>query len=1038
MIAALIRTALHYRWIVLISTMALVTLGLWSFSQMKIDAYPDISSQMVQVITTYPGRAPEEVERQVTIPVEIAMRNVPKVETIRSRTIFGLSVVQMIFEEGTESYWARQRVQEKLSSLALPDGAEAELGPLATAYGEMLRYELVSDGRYDLMELRTLNDWVVIPRFLRAAGVAEVSNFGGYEKQHGVLLNPAQLLRYGLSVNDVVEAIQTNNASAGGSVLSRGSMSFVIRGRGALQSEQEIGSIFIKSIGGTPIYVRDVADVRLDSKVPAGIFSKNTTDEAVEGIVLLRKGENPSEVLGRVQAAVDELNNEGLPEGVRVEPYYDRSNLINSTLHTVSHSVTLGIGLVVLVLLAFLGRPSLAMLVALTIPFSLLFALVLMYGAGIPIGLLSIGAIDFGIIVDGAVIMSENIARRLDEREHAVSDERRSVGQTVLAAALEVERPVFFSILMVVGAFLPLLTLTHIEGLLFRPMAMTIVFALLGAALFALLVVPVLATMLFRNGYREWENPVLIWLSEHYARVLSWAMHHRWPMVISSTVALFAVLAVVVPRMGSEFLPYMDEGVVWVRANFPEGTSLQQTSQFGQRLRQVALEFPDIEFVAVQTGRNDSGTDPYPPSRIEMMVGPKSRDQWTQFTRKQALVAALGARFRSEFPTTRFNFTQPIIDSVTEDANGTSANMAIEFSGADSDVLLGLARRAETLLKQVPGAMDVNIEQEGPQPQLVIEPDRALCARYNVSIEDVTLLIDTAIGGAPIGTLYEGERRFDIATRFAPEHLGSPQALGRLPVYNSDGVPIPLAQVARINIVDGQTMIARADGRRRLTVRSDIVGRDQGGFVAEAQRLFDQEIQVPPGYRATWLGMFENLKRAGEHFKLLVPATIAVIYLLLLAMFASQRAALILLLAIPFAFVGGAVALYLRGMNINVSSGVGFAAVFGVSIMNGVLIVRTITDLRMQGISLEDAIRQGSVRCLRPILIASLVAILGLVPASLATGLGSDVQRPLATVIVWGLFSATVMTLLLVPILYRLFVPKLPIMETDKNEWSGV
>jgi len=1037
MIPALIRAALHYRWIVLIGAIIVMVLGLWSFTRMKIDAYPDISAQMVQVITTYPGRAPEEVERQVTIPVEIAMRNVPKVETIRSRTIFGLSVVQLIFEEGTESYWARQRVQEKLSGLDLPEGAAAELGPLATAYGEVLRYELVSDGRYDLMELRTLNDWVVIPRLLRASGVAEVANFGGYAKQHGVLLDPAQLLRFGLSVNDVVDAIQTNNASAGGSVLSRGSMSFVIRGRGALQDEAEIGSIFIKSIGGTPIYVRDVAEVRLDSKVPAGIFSKDLTDESVEGIALLRKGENPSEVLAKVQAAVSELNAEGLPEGVSVEPFYDRSNLVESTLHTVGHSVMLGIGLVVLVLLAFLGRPSLAALVALTIPFSLLFALVLMYGAGIPIGLLSIGAIDFGIIVDGAVIMAENIARRLDEAGHEPEHERPSTAQTVLAAALEVERPVFFSILMIVGAFLPLLTLTRIEGLLFRPMALTIVFALGGAALFALLVVPVLAVLLFRTGYREWENPVLARLSIQYAALLTWLMHHRWRAVAAAAALLVGVFVLIVPRMGTEFLPYMDEGVVWVRANFPEGTSLQQTSHFGRRLREVALEFPDIQFVAVQTGRNDSGTDPYPPSRIEMMVGPKPRDTWVQFRRKQELVAALGARFRSEFPTTRFNFTQPIIDSVTEDTNGTSANMAIEFSGTDSDVLLNLARRAEALLKRVPGAMDVNIEQEGPQPQLVIQPDRSLCARYNVRIEDVTRLIDTAIGGAPIGTLFEGERRFDIVSRFAPNHLRSPQALGRLPVYNAAGIPIPLAQVAQIEIVDGQTMIARADGRRRLTVRSDIVGRDQGSFVADAQRLFDREIKVPPGYRAAWLGMFENLKRAGEHFAWVVPAAIAVIYLLLLATFASQRAALILLLAIPFAFVGGAIALYLRGMNLNVSSGVGFAAVFGVSIMNGVLIVRTITDLRSRGEPLEDAILQGAVRCLRPILIASLVAILGLVPASLATGLGSDVQRPLATVIVWGLFSATVMTLLLVPVLYRLFVPSLSTSQTDVFEDAG-
>lgn len=1019
MMPALIRAALQRRWLVLIATLALAALGLWASLRMQVDAYPDISAQMAQVITTYPGRAPEEVERQVTIPIEIAMRNVPRVETIRSRTIFGLSVVQMIFEEGTESYWARQRVQEKLAGLDLPEGASAELGPLATAYGEVLRYELVSDGRYDLLELRTFNDWNVIPRLLRASGVAEVANFGGYAKQHAVLLDPAQLQRYGLSVRDVVEAVQSNNASAGGSVLSRGSMSFVIRGRGSLQNEEEIGAIFIKSIGGTPIYLHDVAQVQLDAKVPAGIFSRDLKDEAVEGIVLLRRGENTSDVLARVQQAIGELNGGELPEGVRVVPYYDRSHLVDSTLHTVGHSVGLGISLVVGVLLFFLGRPKLAALVALTIPFSLLFALLLMYFAGIPIGLLSIGAIDFGIIVDGAVIMAENIARRLDQAEPGEDS-----GQTVLAAALEVERPVFFSILMIVGAFLPLLTLTRIEGLLFRPMAMTIVFAMLGAMLFSLFVVPALATLLFKNGYREWHSPLLAWLYPRYRALLQWLLQHRARAIGAAAALLAGVFILSVPRLGTEFLPYMDEGVIWVRANFPEGTALKQTAQFGRRLREVALEFPDIRFAVAQTGRNDSGTDPYPPSRIEMMVGPKPHGDWVQFRRKQDLVAALGARFREEFPTTRFNFTQPIIDSVTEDSNGTSANMAIEFSGSDSGVLLDLARRAEVLLKQVPGAMDVNIEQEGPQPQLVIQPDRAWCARYNVRVEDVTQLIDTAIGGAPIGDLYEGERRFDIVARFAPGFLTSPQALGRLPVHNSQGIPIPLAQVAHIDIIDGQTLIARADGRRRMTVRSDIVGRDQGSFVADAQALLQQQISVPAGYRATWLGMFENLQRAGAHFRLLVPATITVIYLLLLATFSSHRPALILLLAIPFAFVGGAVALYLRGMHLNVSSGVGFAAVFGVSIMNGVLIVRTIGELRLAGAPLDQAILQGAERCLRPILIASLVAILGLLPASLATGLGSDVQRPLATVIVWGLFSATAMTLLLVPVLYRLFAPR--------------
>src|SRR5262249_9625518 len=586
------------------------------------------------------------------------------------------------------------------------------------------------------MELRTLNDWVVIPRLLRTPGVAEVSNFGGYLKQYTVTLKPSQLERYGLALSDVLDALKTNNADAGGSVLSRGSMSFVIRGRGALRDLATIRAPCSKSIGGTPVYLRDVAEVSLESRIPSGIYSKDYTDDSVEGIVLMRRGENPSEVLVEVKKAIDELNETRLPEGVRIDAFYDRTHLVENTLSTVAHSVLLGITLVVLVLLLFMGRPAIALLVALTIPFSLLFALVLMYFVNIPIGLLSIGAIDFGIIVEGAVIMADSIVHRLSASRAEGS--RRGVFQTIVAAALEVERPVFFSILMIIGAYLPLLTLTRIEGLLFRPMALTIVFALLGALLFALMVVPALALVFFRHGYQEWENPVLRWFRPRYADILTRLLRARWLVAGAMVVLVAGVFVLIVPRLGTEFLPYMDEGVIWVRANFPEGTSLQQTAQFGRRLREIGFEFPEVHFVTVQAGRNDSGTDPFPPSRIEMMIGPKPREEWRQFKTKQELVAALGARFRAEFPTTRFNFTQPIIDSVTEDTNGTSANLAVEFAGPDLDVLLDLGRQTVALLQRVPGAVDVNIEQEGPQPQLVIQPDRALCARYNVRIEDVT------------------------------------------------------------------------------------------------------------------------------------------------------------------------------------------------------------------------------------------------------------------------------------------------------------
>jgi len=1019
-----IEAALRHRWAVLVLTVALALLGVWSFTQQKIDAYPDISGQMVTIITTFPGRAPEEVARQVTIPIERAMGSVPRVETIRSRTIFGLSVVQLSFEEGVDGYWARQRVEENLSGVDLPDAAKPELGPLATAYGEILRYELTSDGTADLMELRTLNDWVVIPRLVRVAGVADVTNFGGLAKQYAATLQPAQLMRFGLTLGDVVDALRTNNADAGGSVLSRGSMSFVVRGRGALRDPQAIESTFVKSVNGTPIYARDVATVGLDAKVPSGIFSKDRTDQSVEGIVLMRRGQNPSEVLLRVDDAIRVLNETELPDGVRIVPFYDRQHLVDETLRTVTRSVLLGIGLVILVLLFFLGRPSLAALVALTIPFSLLFALVLMGIVDIPIGLLSIGAIDFGIIVDGAVIMVDSIAHRVGSL--AQPGGRRDMSKMILAAAQSVQRAIFFSMLMIIAAYLPLLTLTRIEGLLFRPMAITIVFALIGAMFFALITIPVLATFLVRRGDTEWENPLLRWFRPVYGTIIHRLLQARYAVITAAALLIMTVFIFVAPRLGVEFLPYIDEGVIWVRANFPEGTSLEQTARFGARIREIVLGLPDVDFVSVQTGRNDSGTDPFPPSRMEIMIGPKPRAEWRRFHDKHELLEALGTSLRDEFPTARFNFTQPIIDSVTEDTNGTSANLAVEFQGPDPEVLLRLARQAVELLRQVPGAVDVNIEQEGPQPQLVIQPDRALCARYNVRIEDVQKLIDTAVGGQPVASLYEGDRRFGIAVRFDPRSLSSPAAIGRLPIQTGDGATIPLAEIAHIELLDGQTTIAREGGRQRLTVRSDIVGRDQGGFVAEAQARLGAAVEIPRGYRVSWLGMFENLARARRHFALVIPVTVALIYALLVVTFRSQAAALLLLLSVPFAFTGGAVALYVRGMHLNVSTGVGFAALFGVSIMNGVLMVRSITTSRLQGMAAEDAIVEGSLHCLRPILMASLVAILGLLPASLATGLGSDVQRPLATVIVWGLFSAMTLTLFVVPVLYRVVLPALP------------
>ena len=1034
MISRLIQILFRYRWAVLLAALLVVVAGVLAYRQMSIDAYPDISDLMVQVITTYPGRAAEDVERQITVPLEVQLRNVPKVEVIRSRTIFGLSLVQMIFEEGTEQYWARQRVLEKLANIDLPPGANAQMGPASTAFDEILRYELVSDGTHSLMLQRELNDWLIVPRLLKVPGVSDVSNFGGLSRQFSVTFRPADLNRYGIGVGDVADAVRGNNAAAGGSVLRRGAESFVIRSSGTLLNIRQIENIFVKSIGGTPVYLKDVANVELDALPPNGIFAKDKMDEVVEGIVIERRGENASKVLKGVVEAIKEINDSReLPKGLTLRIYYNREELVTSTLETVAHSVTLGITLVVLILLVFLGRPSIAFLVALTIPFSLLFALTLMYLTNIPIGLLSIGAIDFGIIADGAIIVAENIARRLGEATER--DGKPHVVQVVLGAILEMERAVFFSVLMVVVAYLPLLSLTRIEGLLFRPMAITMVYALLGSLIFALFVVPVLATYLFRNGYHEWQNPVLVFIRPIYGRIIEFLLAFRW--IVAAVVFCFfiGVCVKVAATLGIEFLPYMDEGVIYVRVSYPEGTSLQQNHELTKRFREVVREFPDIDFIGAQSGRNDSGTDPFPPNRLEMMIGPKPREAWTQFRGepKGVLIAALRKRFQEEFPTVRFNFTQPIIDNVLDDTNGTSANLAIELSGPDPAKLSELADKTVNMLKKIRGAIDISIEQEGPQPQLIIHPDRDLCARYNIKIDDVVKLINTSLGGDPVGVVYEGERRFDIVAKFDRSSTYSVQAIGQLPIFNADGAPIPLSQVAKIELVDGQTMIARENGKRRLTVRTDVVGRDQKGFADEAEGRFKEEIldplpehKLPPGYRYEFIGMYRNLQHALSHFMVVLPITVLLLLGMLLFTFKSFKCALILLMCLPFAMIGGVIALKVRGMNLNVSTCVGFAALFGVSIMDGVLMLRAITTWRQRGMSKREAILHGAQDRIRPILLASLVAMLGLLPASLATGLGSDVQRPLATVIVWGLFSSTMLTLFVVPVVYDLMSPHVP------------
>ena len=1014
-----VATALKNRWLALGLAGVVAGIGVWSFTRMNVDAYPDISGVEVELITTYPGRAAEEVEQQISIPLERAMASIPHAEVIRSRTIFGLSDVQIIFEPDVEDYWARQVVFEKIGDANLPSDAQSSMGPLATAYGEIYRYQLIGDKDHGPLELRTLNDWVITPRLLRAKGVVDVENFGGLGKQYAVHLDRNKLAQYGVKLQEVTAAIKANNSSGGGSLMERGSTSLVIRGLGRIKDYKELENILIKNSNGTNVFIRDVGQVVVDHLPLTGIFGKDDIDNGVEGIVVMRRGANPSATLDNIKEAVEELNKSILPKGVSLVPFYDRTSLIEDTLHTVLHNTALGIILVVIVLFLFLGDPKIAFIVALTIPGSLLVALLLMKLTGIPISLLSVGAIDFGIIVDGAIIISENIIRHLHDQAESGKDV--SISDTILQATEQVQKPMLFSMLIVIVAYLPLLSLQYIEGLLFRPMAITLCFALFGALLIALYLVPALSSVLFKKAQKEKENTFFDKLTRGYEKLLPLVLKNRLKVVGGVVVLFIVVIVGVIPRLGTEFLPYMDEGVFWLRANFPEGISLQENAKYAHELRRFIHEFQEVSFVTSQTGRNDAGTDPFPTNRLEMMVGLKDRSDWKNYHSKLDLEAAIREKLVSEFPTTKFNLTQPIIDSVTEDTTGTSADLAIELVGPDLDQLRRIAEKTVTALRQVQGAVNVDIEQEGPQPQLQIKIDKNRLAQYQLSADTVNDVINTAVGGLPVSQIYEGERKFDILTKYAPEYVNTPEKIGLLPAFNDQGEAIPLAQVADIRVRDGQTLIAREDGMRRITVRCDIRNRSQGDFVEAAKLKFHSSIQLPEGYSAEWLGMFENLERARNHFALLIPLTIFVIFLLLIITFRSFERASLVLLTVPFSLIGGTMALWIRHMHLSVSAGVGLTSLFGVATMHGVLMVSYINQLwDEKNCTLDEAITRGATLRLRPIVMTAIVAILGLLPASLATGIGSDVQRPIATVVVWGLFSSAFLTLFVIPALYRI------------------
>jgi len=1015
LIAKLLRFALHQRFLAVLTGLVLVGVGVWDFNRLKIEAYPDISDTQVIVVTLFPGHAAEEVEQQVTVPIERALNSTPSVIARRSRTIFGLSVVELTFSYGTDDYFARQVVLEKLRDAILPDGVTPTLGPLSTPIGELYRYKMESND-CDAMQLRELEDWVIEPRFLQVPGVADVVPFGGLIKQYQIEIDPLALDKYDLSINQIAQAVNANNQNAGGALLDNRQQSMVIRGVGLVQSTSDIENIVVTEAKGVPVFIRDLGRVKIGAAPQTGIFGINDQSDGVEGIVLMRRGENPSDVLKGIHEAVEELNSSRLPAGVRIDPIYDRTELVDNTLHTVEHTLLEGLVIVVAVLFLFLGSVRAALLTAVTIPLSLLFAFVCMHYSKIPANLLSLGALDFGIIVDGTLVMVEHIVHTLSERQQENS--RNGMLASIRDAALEVERPIFFSLIIIISAYLPLFTLERVERRLFTPMAFTVCYALLGSMLLALTIIPVLATYLFRGRAKAWENPVLAWLYRWYGGVLSITMR-RVALVVLIAAAVVGGTLLIAGFLGSEFLPQLDEGVIWVRANFPAGISLTKSAEMASRIRSLLRQAPEVKMVSSQTGRNDSGTDPYGPNRNELFVPLNPYNTWKPGKVKADLVEEFSQKLRAAIPGAAFSFTQPIIDNVTEAVTGSPADLAVIISGPDLNRLRQLANETLTILQTVRGAADTATEQEADQAQLRIGINRQEVARYGINVRDVQDVIELAIGGRAVSTLFEGERRFDITVRFIPEARTDPTAIANILIPTREGGRVPLSQLAGIQIVNGATIIARRENQRQISVRTNIRGRDQGSFVAEAQARFDAAIKLPPGYHVEWGGQFENLQRARKRLTIILPITIAIIFALLFLTFGSVGDAGLVLMNVPFSLVGGILALYLRGIHLSVSAAVGFISLFGVAVMSGVLVVAEINRQRAEpGVRLEDAIVQGALAQMRPVLMMVLVALLGMVPAARATGIGSDVQRPLATVVVGGLLSTLFLTLLALPSFY--------------------
>ncbi|HYC23343.1 MAG TPA: CusA/CzcA family heavy metal efflux RND transporter [Candidatus Bathyarchaeia archaeon] len=1010
MIDRIISFSLGQRLVVMALALALVGWGIIAFLRLPIEAYPELSDVQVQVITLFPGHASEEVEKLVTIPIENELNGTPRLVTQRSTSIFGLSVVTAVFDDGTDDYFARQQVLERLHNADLPPGVTPDLGPLSGSIGEILRYTLSSD-TLDLVDLKALEDWVIERSFRQVPGVVDVVSWGGGLKQYQVRLDPAKLKQYDLTPKQVLDALSASNANAGGSYLPIGDYAYMVRGLGLLGSLADIEDVVLTARDGTPVRVKDVGHAVIGHGIRLGILGRDHDDDLVQGIVLMRKGENASEVLDRAKAKLDEIR-EMLPAGVAIHPYYDRSHLVDTTVHTVEHNLIAGATLVCLILVLFLGDLRSALIVAATIPLSLFFAFGVMDLRGVSANLLSIGAIDFGIIVDGAVVMVENVYRHLAGRRSGDT----GLLATVQAAAQEVGAPIFSSVLIIMTVYLPILFFQRVEGKMFRPMALTICFALAGALVLTLTVIPVLCSLFLGHVRQERPNPLLEWARRVYRPRLAWSLDHPRKTLAIALLLLLASFAVA-PLLGSEFLPELDEGDIWVRAKLPIGVSLEGADRYVGQMREILLAFPEVRTVVSQLGSPDDGTDPNGPDNVELYVGLKPAGDWKTAHSKDELIDAMTHKLQI-FPGVTYNFSQPIKDNVDEAISGVKGELSIKLFGPDIDVLQQKAPEVAQVLAGIAGVHDLDYDHLTGQPQLKISIDREQANRYGISVADVEDAIETATAGKSVSDILEGERRFPLVVKLDEGGLPSLERLENLLVPSPSGARIPLSQLTRIETGSGFAEIRREDNQRVMAVKWSVRDRDMGGMVKEAQAKVAAAVKMPEGYRMVWSGRFADQQRAMRRLELIVPLVLLIIFVLLFSTFNSLPDAALVLLHVPFALIGGILGLLVTGTHFSISAGVGFISLFGVAVLNGVLLVACFNDLVKSGLPLDEAVRRGCELRLRPVLMTGLLAIFGFLPAAFSHAIGAEVQRPLAIVVVGGLVSATLLTLLVLPTAY--------------------